>query len=39
MKQKKKKQKIKFISNNDPLGSYTGNPIDGGQPVQDADDL
>lgn len=23
----------------DPLGSYTGNPADGGVPVQDADDL
>lgn len=23
----------------DPLGSYTGNPVDGGVPVQDADDL
>ena len=23
----------------DPEGSYTGRPIDGGQPVQDADDL
>lgn len=23
----------------DPLGSYTGRPVDGGQPVQDADDL
>ena len=23
----------------DPLGSYTGCPADGGQPVQDADDL
>lgn len=23
----------------DPDGSYTGNPIRGGQPVQDADDL
>ena len=23
----------------DPQGSYTGRPIDGGQPVQDADDL
>ncbi|MBR6548806.1 MAG: hypothetical protein IKT68_04595 [Clostridia bacterium] len=23
----------------DPLGSYTGNPADGGAPVQDADDL
>lgn len=23
----------------DPNGSYTGTPIDGGKPVQDADDL
>ncbi|MCL2194524.1 MAG: hypothetical protein FWB76_01040 [Oscillospiraceae bacterium] len=23
----------------DPMGSYTGNPIDGGEPIQDADDL
>lgn len=23
----------------DPDGSYTGRPLDGGQPVQDADDL
>ena len=23
----------------DPTGSYTGRPIDGGVPVQDADDL
>ena len=23
----------------DPEGSYTGRPIDGGKPVQDADDL
>ena len=23
----------------DPNGSYTGRPMDGGQPVQDADDL
>ena len=23
----------------DPDGSYTGRPIDGGKPVQDADDL
>ena len=23
----------------DPNGSYTGRPLDGGQPVQDADDL
>lgn len=23
----------------DPMGSYTGTPVDGGRPVQDADDL
>lgn len=23
----------------DPLGSYTGNPVDGEDPIQDADDL
>ncbi len=26
-------------SKNDPLGSYTGVPVDGGKPTQDADDL
>lgn len=26
-------------SEQDPLGSYTGRPLDGGLPVQDADDL
>ena len=26
-------------SETDPQGSYTGNPLDGGVPVQDADDL
>ncbi len=26
-------------SNSDVLGSYTGTPKDGGEPVQDADDL
>ena len=31
----KKEEKI----NVDPDGSYTGRPVDGGQPVQDADDL
>ena len=25
--------------NSDVLGSYTGTPADGGEPVQDADDL
>ena len=28
-----------FKDKHDPLGSYTGNPIDGGKPTQDADDL
>ena len=23
----------------DPNGSYTGTPVDGGKPIQDADDL
>jgi len=27
------------LSGFDPQGSYTGNPTDGGQPEQDADDL
>ncbi len=27
------------VSNTDPDGSYTGIPVDGGRPVQDADDL
>ena len=26
-------------SKSDPLGSYTGVPMDGGMPTQDADDL
>ena len=26
-------------SSYDPQGSYTGNPVDGEKPVQDADDL
>ena len=28
-----------FTSKNDPDGMYTGNPKDGEEPVQDADDL
>ena len=28
-----------FESITDPNGSYTGKPLDGGRPVQDADDL
>ena len=28
-----------FKSKSDPMGGYTGNPIDGGKPVQDADDI
>ncbi len=34
-----KKKKSKFVDKNDPLGSYTGTPLDGEKPVQDADDL
>lgn len=30
---------IDLTSKNDPNGSYTGCPVDGGEPVQDADDL
>ncbi len=29
----------KFKDSFDPNGSYTGTPIDGGKPIQDADDL
>ena len=36
---KKKKKKSTFVDKNDPLGAYTGTPIDGQTPVQDADDL
>jgi len=36
---KNKKNKIEFISRFDPNGAYTGNPIDGMKPIQDADDL
>ena len=28
-----------FKSETDVYGSYTGVPLDGGQPIQDADDL
>ncbi|GHU58915.1 hypothetical protein FACS1894133_4590 [Clostridia bacterium] len=28
-----------FVSAQDPDGSYTGTPVDGGMPVQDADDI
>ena len=31
--------KNNFFSPDDPNGSYTGVPSDGGKPVQDADDL
>ncbi len=30
---------LDFSSSTDTLGSYTGNPINGEKPVQDADDL
>lgn len=38
-KNKKYYEKRKIISKFDPLGSYTGNPIDKEKPVQDVDDL
>lgn len=39
-KQKQKQSEGKLYSpKTDPMGSYTGRPVDGGQPVQDADDL
>lgn len=37
MKRKEKKDREIIIT--DPNGSYTGRPIDGDMPVQDADDL
>lgn len=37
--QKKPKTASKFFSRDDPEGSYTGVPADGGKPLQDADDL
>lgn len=36
---KKRKKKSLFVDKNDPLGAYTGTPIDGEIPTQDADDL
>lgn len=36
---KKKKIKKEFKSRFDPNGAYTGNPINGVRPIQDADDL
>lgn len=36
---KKRKNKKSMVDKNDPLGAYTGTPIDGEVPVQDADDL
>lgn len=36
---KNNKKKIRNVSKEDPLGSYTGVPADGGKPVQDVDDL
>lgn len=49
-KQKKKKKPLEIPPYNDPmnnvgdiptdvLGSYSGTPLDGSEPVQDADDL
>lgn len=34
-----KKQTVDYKDCFDPNGSYTGSPMDGGKPVQDADDL
>ena len=45
MKKKNKKVNLSELidvwdpKKQDPLGSYTGEPKDGGKPVQDADDL
>ena len=39
MKEKLNKQNEKTKSEYDPFGSYTGNPIKGDVPEQDADDL
>lgn len=36
---KKRKNKKLLADKNDPLGAYTGTPIDGEIPTQDADDL
>ncbi len=36
---KKRKNKKLLSEKNDPLGAYTGTPIDGIMPTQDADDL
>ncbi len=36
---KKRKKKSVMVDKNDPLGSYTGTPLDGEEPIQDADDL
>ncbi len=33
------KDESKFKDSFDPNGSYTGSPMDGGKPIQDADDL
>lgn len=44
-KRKEKREKIRYVPrrtveiNSDVLGSFTGTPKDGYQPVQDADDL
>ena len=36
---RKKKKKSTFVDKYDPLGAYTGTPIDQNVPQQDADDL
>lgn len=37
--QERKQKDNEFMSKEDVFGSYTGTPLDGGQPQQDADDL
>lgn len=39
MAEKARKIASNFADSYDPNGSYTGSPVDGGKPIQDADDL
>lgn len=39
MAEKTPKVANNFADSFDPNGSYTGTPLDGGKPIQDADDL
>ena len=39
MKKAKKNKKDDFVSRYDPNGMYTGNTLEDGEPIQDADDL